>query len=215
VANSFVHAVLSCFTILWCLFFWIYWSVSLVTECQTADYNWHRMNASVILDWSNTGIADSNPFRGMDIAYIHIFRCSSRSSVSEEHLMGLSMFLCESRFSRGSSSCMTVGQWSYGVLNAQHRGPLFLQGYLTCMAGGVHTGVLNLHDRGLLFLQGNSPAWPGRYYCKNDLRSNNDLGSHHCTTTYVVWREEHLWNVSLLQRVHHSNSFSNCVALCR
>jgi hypothetical protein len=24
------------------------------------------------------------------------------------------------------------------------------------------------------------------------------------TTTYVMWREEHLWNVNVLQRVHFS-----------
>jgi hypothetical protein len=29
-------------------------------------------------------------------------------------------------------------------------------------------------------------------------------------TTYVMWREEHLWNVSVLERVHLSNlRFSN------
>jgi hypothetical protein len=40
---------------------------------------------------------------------------------------------------------------------------------------------------------------------KNGLRRNNDLWSHCATTTYVIWREEHLWNVCVLQRVHLSN----------
>jgi hypothetical protein len=28
---------------------------------------------------------------------------------------------------------------------------------------------------------------------------------HSATMTYVMWHQEHLWNVSILQRVHLSN----------
>jgi hypothetical protein len=42
-----------------------------------------------------------------------------------------------------------------------------------------------------------------KYCCMNNLRSLLDHIS--ATTTYVMRREEHLWNVSVLQRVHKSN----------
>jgi hypothetical protein len=33
-------------------------------------------------------------------------------------------------------------------------------------------------------------------------------GNKSATMTYVIWREEHLWNVSVLQGVHLSNLVS-------
>jgi hypothetical protein len=35
----------------------------------------------------------------------------------------------------------------------------------------------------------------------NDFRRNQDLDNS-TTMTYVMWREERLWNVGILQRVH-------------
>jgi hypothetical protein len=40
---------------------------------------------------------------------------------------------------------------------------------------------------------------------KNDLRRNNELDHISATTIYVIWREEHLWNINVLQRRHISN----------
>jgi hypothetical protein len=60
--------------------------------------------------------------------------------------------------------------------------------------------------------------WPFSDWCKNDVGRNNEPGSHQCKndlrdvawwtplecwctsrTTYVMWRDEHLWNVGVLQ----------------
>jgi hypothetical protein len=61
---------------------------------------------------------------------------------------------------------------------------------------------------------------PGQHLCNNNLRrtvtcgnisarmtSDVTMTSDHisATTTYVIWREEHLWNTCVLQRVHPSN----------
>jgi hypothetical protein len=35
------------------------------------------------------------------------------------------------------------------------------------------------------------------HQCKNDLRRNSELGTYSAAMTYVMWREERLWNVSV------------------
>jgi hypothetical protein len=90
----------------------------------------------------------------------YIFLCSSRSSVSEEHIMDPSTSVCS-------------------VFPA---------------------GLGNVHDRG---------------HCCTTMESEVIVGTHRCTKmttdhisatkTYVMCREEHLSNISVLQRVHVSN----------
>jgi hypothetical protein len=56
---------------------------------------------------------------------------------------------------------------------------VFMRGYSTCM------------------------IWDGSARMTFDAAMTSDHIS--ARTTYVMWREEHLWNVTILQRVHLSN----------
>jgi hypothetical protein len=50
----------------------------------------------------------------------------------------------------------------------------------------------------------------GPHGCKNDVRLNYDLDRINVTKIYVMWREEHLWNVSVLQWIHLSEIALSC-----
>jgi hypothetical protein len=66
--------------------------------------------------------------------------------------------------------------------------------------------VGNLHDRGLL-LEQHCCATMTSYHISARMAKDATMTSDHisATITYVMWCETHLWNVSVLQRVHHTN----------
>jgi hypothetical protein len=133
---------------------------------------------------------------------LRVCRCSSRSSVSKEHLMGPDMSFSATVVAKGSHCCATMGlrisleqEWPK-VIVGRNCYALMTWDLISARITWDETRIwdhitarMTQLWRGITLVQ----KWP----------KTPELIS--ATAIYVMWREEHLWNVIVLQRVYDSS----------